>query len=142
MKHFLLKFNVTGINSQTVINAKLCLYNVDGANAGGDFHHVSDDSWQEETVTWGNAPTAETTLLAQLGAVSINTWYEIDVTSLVTSDGTYSLRVSDSTGGADYSSKEGTNDPKLLVAVAGATPQSCSGTATATPTPGATNTLT
>jgi RHS repeat-associated protein len=142
MKHFLLKFNVTGINSQTVINAKLCLYNVDGANAGGDFHHVSDDSWQEETVTWGNAPTAETTLLAQLGAVSINTWYEIDVTSLVTSDGTYSLRVSDSTGGADYSSKEGTNDPKLLVALAGATPQTCSGTATATPTPGATNTPT
>ena len=32
--------------------------------------------------------------------------------------------------------------PKLLIAVAGATPQSCSGTATATPTSGATNTPT
>ena len=31
IKHFLLKFDVTGVNSQTVTNAKLCLYNVDGA---------------------------------------------------------------------------------------------------------------
>ena len=150
IKHFLLKFDVTGINSQTVTNAKLCLYNVDGASAGGDpstgsgqrFHHVSDDTWQEETVTWNNAPAADTQVLASLGAVSPNTWYEVDLTSHVTGDGTYSLRVSDSVGGADYSSKEGTNDPKLLVAVGGATPQSCSGTATATPTSGATNTPT
>ena len=31
VKHFLLKFDVTGVNSQTVTNAKVCLYNVDGA---------------------------------------------------------------------------------------------------------------
>jgi hypothetical protein len=36
VKHFLLKFDVTGINSGQVTNAKLCLYNVDGANEGGD----------------------------------------------------------------------------------------------------------
>jgi len=77
-----------------------------------------------------------------LGQVSPNTWYEVNLISLITGDGTYSLRVSDSVGGADYSSKESTNAPKLLVAVAGATPQSCSGTATATPTSGATNTPT
>ena len=102
IKHFLLKFDVTGINSQTVTNAKLCLYNVDGASAGGDFYHVSDDSWQEETVTWNNAPAADTTLLGSLGQVSANTWYEVNLTSLITGDGTYSLRISDSVGGADY----------------------------------------
>ncbi len=68
-------------------------------------------------------------------AVSPNTWYEVDLTSHIIGDGTYSLRVSDSTGGADYSSKEGSNAPKLLVAVAGATPQSCAPAATATPSP-------
>jgi len=141
-KNFLLKFDVTGVNSQTVTNAKLCLYNTDGANAGGKFYSVTDNTWQEETVTWSNAPTAGTTMLAELGAVSPNTWYEVEFTSHITADGTYSLRVSNSTGGADYTSKEGANDPKLLVAVAGATPQSCSGTATATPTSGATNTPT
>jgi acid phosphatase type 7 len=129
-------------NRSSNTHAKLCLYNVDRASAGEDFHHASDDTWQEETVTWNNAPTADTGVLASLGSVSPNTWVEVNLTAHITADGTYSLRVSASTGGADYSSKEGTNDPKLLVAVAGATPQSCSGTATATPTPGATNTLT
>lgn len=62
IKRFLLKFDVTGINGGQVTNAKLCLYNVDGANEGGDFYSVSDDSWQEETVTWNNAPAADTTL--------------------------------------------------------------------------------
>jgi RHS repeat-associated protein len=133
-KNFLLKFDVTGVNGQTVTNAKLCLYNTDGANAGGKFYSVTDNTWQEETVTWSNAPTADIQELATLGAVSPNTWYEVDFTSHITADGTYSLRVSNSTGGADYSSKEGTNDPKLFVAVAGATPQSCSSSATATPT--------
>ena len=109
VKHFLLKFDVTGINSQTVTNAKLCLYNKDGATAGGKFYRVVDNTWQEETVTWNNAPAAETNLLAQLGSVSVNTWYEVDVTSLVTGDGTYSFRISDSTGGADYSSKASYN---------------------------------
>ncbi|MCI0556432.1 MAG: Tox-REase-5 domain-containing protein [Anaerolineae bacterium] len=101
-----------------------------------------DNTWQEETITWSNAPAAETTMLAELGAVSPNTWYEVNLTTHITSDGTYSLRISDSQGGADYSSKEGANAPKMLVALGGATPQSCAGTATATPTPGATNTPT
>jgi len=69
---------------------------VDGASQGGDFHHVSDDSWQEETVTWNNAPTADAGVLASLGAVSANTWYEVNLTSHITGDGTYSLRISDS----------------------------------------------
>ena len=51
-----LKFDVTGIDGRQVTNAKLCLYNVDGANEGGDpsaslragFYHVSNDSWQED----------------------------------------------------------------------------------------------
>jgi RHS repeat-associated protein len=45
-------------------------------------------------------------------------------------------------GGADYSSKEGSNAPKLLVTLNGTTPQSCAPAVTATPTPGATNTPT
>jgi hypothetical protein len=36
--------DLTGVNGQTVTNAKLCLYNVDGATEGEDFYHVSDDS--------------------------------------------------------------------------------------------------
>ena len=118
IKHFLIKFNVSGSNGQQVTSAKLRLYNVDPASKGGDFYAVNDNSWQEETVTWNNAPVAQTNLLGSIGSVSVNNWYEIDLTSLITGDGTYSLRItSTSSDGADYSSKEGANPPQLVVTV-------------------------
>ena len=84
VKNFLLRFNVTGINNQQIRSAKLRLYNVDASSKGGDVYRVNDNTWQESTVTWNNAPAADTTLLASLGAVSVNSWYELDLTSLIT----------------------------------------------------------
>jgi hypothetical protein len=79
---------------------------------------VSDNSWQEETLTWNNAPVAQTNLLGSIGSVSANNWYEVDLTSLITGDGTYSLRItSTSSDGADYSSKEGANPPQLVITI-------------------------
>ena len=116
IKHFLIKFDVTGLNGGQVVSAKLRLYNVDPASKGGDFYAVNDTSWQEETLTWNNAPAALTNLIASLGSVSANNWYEIDITSLISGDGTYSLRISStSSDGADYSSKEGANPPQLVI---------------------------
>jgi len=118
IKHFLLKFDVSGLNGQQIASAKLRFYNVDPSSKGGDFYAVSDTSWQEETLTWNNAPAALTDLLASLGSVSANNWYEIDITSLIAGDGTYSLRISStSSDGADYSSKEGANPPQLVITV-------------------------
>jgi len=118
IKHFLLKFDVSGLNGQQIASAKLRFYNVDPSSKGGDFYAVSDTSWQEETITWNNAPAALTNLLASLGSVSANNWYEIDITSLIAGDGTYSLRISStSSDGADYSSKEGANPPQLVITV-------------------------
>jgi len=118
IKHFLIKFDVSGLNSQQVVSAKLRLYNVDPSGKGGDFYAVSDSSWQEETITWNNAPAALTNLLGSLGSVTTGNWYEVDLTSLITGDGTYSLRISStSTDGADYSSKEGANPPQLVITV-------------------------
>lgn len=135
IKHFLLKFNVTGTNGQKVINAKLRLYNVNASKRGGDFYRVSDNSWQEETVIWNNAPTADTALLASLGTVSANTWYEVDLTSLITGDGTYSLRISSSSSnGADYSSKEGANSPQVVITLGGVSVSSATATTAVTHT--------
>lgn len=116
VEHFLLKFNVSGLSGRTVTSAKLRLYAVNGSAIGGRFYRASNDTWQERTVTWNNAPAAGTALVASLGTVSVGTWYEVDVTSLITGDGTYSLRVvSTSSDGADYSSKEGTQPPQLVI---------------------------
>jgi hypothetical protein len=59
-------------------------------------------------------------VLASLGSVAANTWYEVDVTALISGDGTYSLRVTTlSSNGADYASKEGAAGfaPQLIVSV-------------------------
>ncbi len=135
--HFLIKFDVTGIYGQQVANAKLRIYNVNASSNGGVLYQVTNNTWQEETVTWNTAPAAEPAQLASVGAVSVNNWYEVDLTSLITGDGTYSLRVSSpSTDGADYSSKEGAHPPQLIVTLGNGTPAPTqTATPTRTPTP-------
>jgi RHS repeat-associated protein len=137
LKEFLIKFDVSGVGGQQVTNATLRLYNVNSSSTGGDFYEVLDNSWQEESITWSNAPLAETTLLASLGSVSPGNWYEVDLTSMITGDGSFSLRVSPaSTDGADYSSKEGSNPPQLVITLAGSVSPTATpvGTPTFTPT--------
>jgi hypothetical protein len=118
VKHLLLKFAVSGVGTRTVVSAKLRLYCVDPATFGGDFRRVADTTWSEGAVNWNTAPAADANSLATLGAVTTGTWYEVDVTSLVTGDGVFSLKVlSTSSNGADYTSKEGATGfaPQLVV---------------------------
>jgi hypothetical protein len=120
IKHGLLRFTVSGVGSGTIQSVKLRLFCLDTADNGGDFYRVSDNSWPEKTVNWNSRPTADLTSLASLGAVTANTWYEVDLSSLVTGDGTYSIQIaSTSSNGADYSTKEGAAGfaPQLVVAL-------------------------
>jgi hypothetical protein len=138
IKDFLLKFVVSGMNGRQPISAKVRLYDINPSSQGGDFHRVADSSWDEATVTWNNAPAADAAVIGSLGAVVVNTWYEVDITSVVTQDGPISLRVtSSSTNGADYSSKEDAAGfaPQLVVTVSAGDPTP---TPTPTPTPVAT----
>jgi hypothetical protein len=136
VEHILIKFQVDGLAGRTVTQATLRLYNTNESSIGGKFYRVNDQSWSEETVTWNNAPAADATEIASLGAVAIGNWYSVDLTSLIVADGTYSLRVSStSTNGADYSSKEGANPPVLEIEVAGGVTPTAVSTATETATP-------
>ena len=140
VRNFLIKFEVAGVNNRPVSQAVLRIFNIDASSVGGDFYPVSDNTWQEEAVTWNNAPTADTTLLASLGSVSTTNWYEVDLTSYITGDGTYSLRISSTaTNGADYFSKEGTEPPQLVISVDNISP-TATNTPGPSPTPTATNT--
>jgi acid phosphatase type 7 len=154
IRNLLLKFTVSGIGTRSVLSAKLRLYCVDGSPFGGEFHRVADTSWSETTVNWNNAPTADVSSVATLARVVASTWYEVDVTSLVTEDGTFSLRaLSTSTDGAYYSSKEGTTGfaPQLVITTSASmsigtvNPTNIStltSTTTSIPTAGQTNTFT
>jgi len=162
VRHSLWKFNVSGIGSSTVAGVKLRLYCLDGSSSGGNFYRVANNSWSEGAVTWNNAPAADSSSLASLGTVAAGTWYEVDVTSLISGDGPVSLRVSSlSSNGADYSSAEGAAGfaPQLIVMLGGTTgntptatstnssvtvtaTHTATGTATATPSRTPTNTST
>jgi hypothetical protein len=143
----LLKFTVSGVGNKSILSAKLRLYCVDASPFGGEFHRVSDTSWNEGSVNWNTAPVADTGILASLGKVSANTWYEVNVTALVNGDGTYSLKMnSTNADGAYYSTREGLAGfaPQLVITT-GLEPTSTptnipSNTPTATQTPSPTAT--
>ncbi|HLO34186.1 MAG TPA: DNRLRE domain-containing protein [Anaerolineales bacterium] len=135
IKNALLKFNVSGIGTRTILSVKLRLYCLDPSPFGGEFHRVADTSWGEGTVTWNIAPTADPGILGTLNAVAVGNWYEVDVTPLVNGDGTYSLRVNSTSGdGAAFSSKEGSFAPQLVVSTNGGPTITPSLTSTATAT--------
>jgi chitodextrinase len=123
VKHYLLKFDISGIGTGTVASAKLRLRCIDSSDSGGVFYRVVDpNSWNEGSVTWNTAPVAETTPLASLGSVSATRTYEVDLTSLVTGDGVVSVKVisnSASGNGADFYSSEGSVPPELVVSLSG-----------------------
>jgi hypothetical protein len=94
------------------------LYNIDASNLGGELQAVAESNWSESTITWNNAPGNSSQTVASLGKVLANTWYDLDVTSQVTGDGTFSFRLTtSSTNSAGYSSKEGAGGftPQLVV---------------------------
>jgi FlgD Ig-like domain/IPT/TIG domain/Beta-propeller repeat len=124
-----LKFNVAGVTGP-IQSATLRLRVIDAGSDGGSVFSVSNNfaatstPWTESGLTWNNAPAPSGSALDAAGSVSVNTWVELDVTSAITGNGTYSFAL---TGGSnnvvDYSSSEGANSPQLVVAVAGSAAQ-------------------
>jgi len=113
----LIRFDVSGVGTNPIVNVKLRLLCKNGAGRGGNFFS-SDGGWDEHAVTWNTAPPAGA-LIGSLGKVAAGNWYELDLTSFVTADGTYSVRISTPlANNAVYSSKEGTAAPQLVVTTA------------------------
>jgi hypothetical protein len=114
------KFSVAGIGSKSIVSAKLRLFAVDPSNEGGRLHRVTSTSWSETSIKWTNQPTYNAAVIGTLGPVVSGTWYEIDVKSVITADGTYAFALeSPSTDGADYVSRQGAaaNRPQLIIVV-------------------------
>jgi hypothetical protein len=109
-----MKFNVTGV-SVPVASATVRLYATDKSNDGGSLY-VTDNSWDEASIAWNNAPPIVGTPIDNAGPVNTGTWIELDVTSVITGNGIYSFAlVSASSTSAYYSSREGTFRPELVL---------------------------
>jgi len=111
-----LRFNVTGL-SGTVQSARLMLDVVDQSGFGGTIYSISDNSWDEYTVTSDTRPVIDGPALDALGRVRVGDIVGLDVTAAITGNGTYSFAMdSNVTNGADYRSREDlTNPPTLII---------------------------
>ena len=109
-----LTFNVQGLGG-TVSSAKLRIYANSSSSAGCKVFSVSDVSWGERTIVYNNAP-ALGSQIGSFGAIRSSTWIEIDVTSLIRGNGTFSLAVSGvNTTAVSLASRESANKPQLVV---------------------------
>jgi PKD repeat protein len=112
-----LRFDVAGL-TRTVTTAKLRLYVTEPAANGGTVYTTSK-TWGETTITWGNQPAAGT-VLATVGATTLDAWVEITLPAslFAAGNGTYSVVIQSNTpsdGTSVYSSREGPNPPQLLL---------------------------
>ena len=106
---------VSGV-SGTVTSAKLRLFTTDASPDGGRVFGVPAASWTESGITYDNAPALAEPALGSLGATTVGSWAQLDVTSAVHAGSRVSFGLStSSTNSAYYSSKEGANPPQLVV---------------------------
>ncbi len=108
-RNVFLKFPVSGVGTRRVTKAVLRLKADNPSVFGGSFQRVANTSWSQGTMTWNTQPTADTTVLATMGATAQDAMYDIDVTGLVSGDGMASVRISSTNadGGGYYSTESG-----------------------------------
>ncbi|MDQ3864667.1 MAG: DNRLRE domain-containing protein, partial [Actinomycetota bacterium] len=112
-----LRFDVSGLPSGgTVTSAKLRLY-VNNETPDGPGVRNINTRWEENTVTWNTRPSIdETSIVGDLGAITLGSWVEIDVTPMITGNGTFNLALTQpNTDGSGFHSREGANKPQLVV---------------------------
>ena len=112
-----LRFNLAGLGG-SITSAKLRLFVTSGTASGGGAYLVGS-GWTEAGITWANAPLISGTALDTRGAVTTGTWVEWDVTAAVSGNGSLNLAIRNSGGSGTYSSREGANDPQLVVTSGG-----------------------
>ena len=127
-KQGFLRFDVSGLDGLQVSAAILRMYQVDASGTGGRVFEISSDSWTE-SMTYNTRPAIDGAHLATFGPVKAGYWYEVDVTNAVTGNGPVSLAIdTTSTNGADWSSRETSFAPQLVVTAAStSTPPAPSG---------------
>ena len=124
----LVKFDLNSITDE-VVSATLVLTGANAASGGNLSVYSTSDSWNEETVTYNNAP-AQGNLLGATSLGAAGTTYSIDISSFVIAqsngDKVVSLWLNDNQSNGsryDFHSKEAvSNGPKLILEVEGGTP--------------------
>jgi acid phosphatase type 7 len=129
-----LRFMVQGLGGKGISQARLLLYATSSISQSLDVHRVADNSWDEMSMTYSNAPTLGSTV-ASVPKILSGTWITWDVTSYVTGEGPFSFGLTTpSNSSVSFNSRESGKMPQLIVTL--------NGTPAATQTPGPTPTWT
>ena len=110
----IVKFTLSGF-SGAPSSVKIRLFVTDASVDCGSWYKV-DNGWTETGVNWNNKPVVGSSPAATVGACVTGTFVDVDVTSAITGNGTYSFEAtSGSTNTAEFSSREGTNAPQVVI---------------------------
>jgi len=108
-----LRFVVSGVGSAD--SALLKFYAESSSSGGIEVRGVSNNGWGETTISYNNAP-AVGAVVAATGGIAAGSWVTVDVSDLVTGNGTYSIALTtpDDTA-VKLTSREGSNKPQIIV---------------------------
>jgi Calcineurin-like phosphoesterase/Purple acid Phosphatase, N-terminal domain len=114
-----LRFAVSG--ATTVREATLRLFSRSNPTTDGPAVYGTDTSWIESGaggITWNNRPPANTEASDEAEAIAANSSVDLDVTPIVTGDGTWSLLLDPtSDDGIEFHSREATDPTKRPVLI-------------------------
>ncbi len=110
-----LRFSVQGL-SGTVTRVRLRIFTNSSSSTGYEVRNVADNTWTEATINHTNAPAVDG-VTATSGSFGAGVWTTVDITSLVTGNGTYNMVLTTTSGTAfSLASREaGVNAPQLVI---------------------------
>ena len=120
--HSYLRFDVAGLTGPPAA-AKLRVFTNSSSPSGYEVHGGATNNWDESTITYATAPGFDSTVTGTSGAVSAAAWSEVDVTSLIPGNGTYTVVLTGiSTSSISLASRESANPPELVIATGSGPP--------------------
>jgi hypothetical protein len=112
--HTYLKFTVSGIPG-VIKAAKILIKTGYTYFPSSHIYHMQDNNWDENNITWNNASLDFYTHF-DTGSLIANKWYDINVSSMVNGNGTYTFGlVAADVPNLWYWSRESANKPVLIV---------------------------
>jgi large repetitive protein len=109
-----LRFTVQGFVGRPQ-RATLRLYANSASTSGVVARGVTNTTWSEKGIKYNNAPPVSGTATAGSGPIATSTWVSIDVTSLISGNGVFSIAVTTTGTLVSFGSRESSNKPQLVL---------------------------
>jgi acid phosphatase type 7 len=111
-----LRFDIRDL-AGPVTRASLLLYSTSKSSIGYDVRSVDDNTWQESTISYANAPPPSSSSVAASGPLTGGAWTTVDLTSLISGNGPVSIALTtvSNTQLSIASRESGTTAPLLVI---------------------------